>query len=94
MQERFGIRTDNVGTALDDLVEKLFQKRVASPIEQAKGPLLVTAEFLGTDQFKLIFGQARKSVLNFGRPEGEESIGRIERIVRIPHAAFERMAVE
>jgi hypothetical protein len=94
MHERFGIRTDNVGTALDDVLEKLFRKRVESPIERAKGPLLVTAEFLGTDQFKLIFGQSRKSVLNFGRLEGEESIGRIERIVRIPHVAFERLAAE
>jgi hypothetical protein len=94
IQEQFGIRVDNVGTALDDVLEKLFQKRVESPIRQAKGPVLVTAEFLGTDQFKLIFGPSRKAVLNFGRPEGEESIGRIERIIRIPHAAFERLAAE
>jgi hypothetical protein len=94
MQEQFGIRVDNVGTALDDVLEKLFRKRVKNPIRQAKGPLLVTAEFLGTDQFKLIFGQSRRSVLDFGRPDSEGSISRIERIVRIPHAAFERLATE
>jgi hypothetical protein len=94
MQEQFGIRVTNVGAALDDVVGKLFENWAQSPIQRAKGTLIVAAEFLGTDQFKLIFGQSRRTVFTFGRPNGEVSAGRVERIIRIPHAAFVRLAVE
>jgi hypothetical protein len=67
------------------------------PIAEAKGggDIRVAAEFHDDTTMALVFHGPAKAVctLNFGLPPIADETGRVERIVRLLHRAFERLAV-
>jgi hypothetical protein len=93
----FGINTSNAGTALDSILTTVRAWPGRSPIAEAKagGDVHVAAEFHGDTGMTLVFyGPRGKSVgtLTFGSEPVADETGRVERIVRLLHRAFERLA--
>jgi hypothetical protein len=101
--EQVGIKLKNAGAALDAILETLrtWQDR-GSPIFRAKHEakhedIKVTVEFCDDTHMVIAFHNLKRPIatLTFGLPPNAASAatGRAERIVRVPHAAFERLAV-
>jgi hypothetical protein len=92
----FGIDTSNAGVALDSVLETVRSWPGRSPIREAKagGYIHVAAEFHGDDCMVLVFHGSKNTVgtLTFGSEPVADETGRVERIVRLLHRAFERLA--
>jgi hypothetical protein len=93
----FGIDTTNAGLALDSILTTIRTWPGRSPIAEAKagGDVHVAAEFHDDTTMVLVFHGPAKTVctLNFGLPPVADQTGRVERIVRLLHRAFERLAL-
>jgi hypothetical protein len=92
LAETLGINLKNAGTALDSILETVLTWAGAgSPIFRAKYKhehFQVSVEFRDDTQLVIAFGG--RPTFTFGLPNA--TTGQAERIVRIPHAAFERLA--
>jgi hypothetical protein len=89
----FGIDTTNAGAALDSILERKGTWSSRSPILAAmtRGDIRVTVEFRGESCMVVIFHGPKRNIgtLTFGSADAD---GRVERIVRVPYHAFERLA--
>lgn len=96
LAQSFGVKTANAGAALDSILETIG-RWPRSPIAEAAagGDIRVAAEFHDDTTMVLVFHGPEKIVctLNFGLPPITDEAGRVERIVRLLHRAFERLAV-
>jgi hypothetical protein len=96
LARNLGIETSNAGAALDSILETLRTWPGRSPILDAAagGNINVAAEFHGEDSMVLVFHGPTRSMgtLNFGSSKPNDA-GRVERILRLSHRAFERLAV-
>jgi hypothetical protein len=91
LAETLGINLKNAGAALDSILETINTwSDVGGPIFKAAKArhLRVTVEFRDDNQMVIAFGA--RQAFTFGLPDA--TTGQAERIVRIPHAAFERLA--
>jgi hypothetical protein len=92
LAETLGINLKNAGAALDSILETVLTWAGAgSPIFRAKYKhehFQVSVEFRDDTQLVIAFGG--RQTFTFGLPDA--TTGQAERIVRIPHAAFERLA--
>jgi hypothetical protein len=94
--QTFGIKTTNAGAALDSILETIGTWPGRSPILEAKyGDIRLAVEFHGDDHMKFVFHGPDKiaATLDFGSEPVADQTGRVERIVRLLHRAFERLAV-
>jgi hypothetical protein len=93
----FGIDTINAGLALDSILDTVATWPGRSPIFEAKagGDIHVAAEFHDESHLILVFHGPKKTLatLTFGAEPVADQTGRVERIVRLLHRAFERLAV-
>jgi hypothetical protein len=93
----FGIDTTCAGLALESILNNMRTWPGRSPIAEAAagGDIRVAAEFHDDTTMVLVFHGPTKTVctLNFGLPPVADQTGRVERIVRLLHRAFERLAV-
>jgi hypothetical protein len=96
LARHFGIDTSNAGAALDSILETIRSWSGRSPILEAKagGDIRVAVEFHGEDCMVVVFHGPAKTVgtLTFGSEPVADTAGRVERIVRLLHRAFERLA--
>jgi hypothetical protein len=94
LAETLGISLKNAGTALDSILETVLAwPDAGSPIFKAKRERVeVSVEFCDDNQMVITFGRGKRqgATVTFGLPDA--TTGQAERIVRIPHAAFERLA--
>jgi hypothetical protein len=92
----FGIKTADAGAALDSILHTIGTWSGKSPILETKagGDIHVAAEFHGEDCMVLVFHGPAKTLgtLTFGSEPVADETGRVERIVRLLHRAFERLA--
>ncbi len=97
LARKFGIDTSNAGAALDGILETVRTWPGRLPILEAKagGDIHVAVEFHGEDCMVLVFHGPAKTVgtLTFGLEPAVDETGRVERIVRLLHRAFERLAL-
>jgi hypothetical protein len=96
LAQSFGIKTNNAGAALDSILETIGTWP-SVPIAEAaaRGDIHVAAEFHDDTTMVLVFHGPAKTVgtLNFGLPPVADQTGRVERIVRLLHRAFERLSL-
>jgi hypothetical protein len=94
--QMFGIRTTNAGAALESILETIGAWLGKSPILEAKGggDIHVAVEFHDEHHMVVVFHGPKKTVgtLTFGSEPVADETGRVERIVRLLHRAFERLA--
>jgi hypothetical protein len=96
LARHLGIDTTNAGLALESILKTIGAWSGKSPIADAaaRGDIHVAAEFHGDDRMVLVFHGPKKIVgtLTFGSEAVADETGRVERIVRLLHRAFERLA--